>query len=248
LSIFPIHDGMALDHIKRPYASWTLIALNVIVYFALESGGLTKVSQASVLSFGLIPAVFNDYVVLPADLDIVSDQLTLVTYAFLHGNLWHLVGNMVFLWVFADNVEDAFGHVRFVLFYVMCAIAAGYTYVLTDPTSQAPVIGASGAVAGIVAAYLLLHPRQKVWVLALGRIPLRLSALWVLGFWVAFQFYAIIVAQPGDEVAWWSHIGGLAAGAVLTLVMRRRGVPLFDRAPVVPVQPTIDIDDGQGGR
>ncbi len=167
-----------------------------------------------------------------------------MTHAFLHGNLWHLIGNMVFLWVFADNVEDDFGHVRFVLFYVMCAIAAGYAYVLTDPASQAPVIGASGAVAGIVAAYLMLHPRQKVWVLALGRIPLRLSAFWVLGFWVLFQFYAILVARPGDDVAWWSHVGGLAAGAVLTLVMRRRGVPLFDRAPVLPAPPPpADIDD-----
>lgn len=197
------------------------------------------------LSFGLIPGVFNDYFVLPDDLVVVSDQMTLLTYAFLHGSLWHLVGNMVFLWVFADNVEDAFGHVRFIIFYVLCAIGAGYAYVLTDPTSQAPVIGASGAVAGIVAAYLMLHPRQKVWVLVLARVPLRLSAFWVLGFWVLFQVYAILVAQPGDEVAWWSHIGGLITGAILVVFLRRRGVPLFDRARALPAPaPLGKIDDG----
>ncbi|MEP0322346.1 rhomboid family intramembrane serine protease [Bauldia litoralis] len=201
------------------------------------------------LSFGLIPGVFNDYFVLPDDLVVVSDQMTLLTYAFLHGSLWHLVGNMVFLWVFADNVEDAFGHVRFIIFYVLCAIGAGYAYVLTDPTSQAPVIGASGAVAGIVAAYLMLHPRQKVWVLVLARVPLRLSAFWVLGFWVLFQVYAILVAQPGDEVAWWSHIGGLITGAILVVFLRRRGVPLFDRARALPAPaPLGKIDDNRGRR
>ncbi|SDB05975.1 rhomboid family intramembrane serine protease [Bauldia litoralis] len=201
------------------------------------------------LSFGLIPGVFNDYFVLPDDLVVVSDQMTLLTYAFLHGSLWHLVGNMVFLWVFADNVEDAFGHVRFIIFYVLCAIGAGYAYVLTDPTSQAPVIGASGAVAGIVAAYLMLHPRQKVWVLVLARVPLRLSAFWVLGFWVLFQVYAILVAQPGDEVAWWSHIGGLITGAILVVFLRRRGVPLFDRARALPAPaPLGKIDDNRDRR
>ncbi len=200
------------------------------------------------LSFGLIPGVFNDYFVLPDDLVVVSDQMTLLTYAFLHGSLWHLVGNMVFLWVFADNVEDAFGHVRFIIFYVLCAIGAGYAYVLTDPTSQAPVIGASGAVAGIVAAYLMLHPRQKVWVLVLARVPLRLSAFWVLGFWVLFQVYAILVAQPGDEVAWWSHIGGLITGAILVVFLRRRGVPLFDRARALPAPAPLGKIDDNGDR
>lgn len=200
------------------------------------------------LSFGLIPGVFNDYFVLPDDLVVVSDQMTLLTYAFLHGSLWHLVGNMVFLWVFADNVEDAFGHVRFIIFYVLCAIGAGYAYLLTDPTSQAPVIGASGAVAGIVAAYLMLHPRQKVWVLVLARVPLRLSAFWVLGFWVLFQVYAILVAQPGDEVAWWSHIGGLITGAILVVFLRRRGVPLFDRARALPAPAPLGKIDDNGDR
>jgi rhomboid family protein len=245
LSIIPVHDGRALRYIRRPYATWTLIALNVIVYFLVEAGGVDGVKEGSVLSLGLVPAVFNGYVALPAGLAVVPHWLTILTYSFLHGDLWHLLGNMVFLWVFADNVEDDFGHARFVLFYGLCAVGAGWAYVLNDPASEAAVIGASGAVAGVVAAYLMLHPRQKVWVLALGRIPLRLGAVWVLGFWVLFQFYSVLVAQPGDDVAWWAHVGGLITGAVLTLVMRRRGVPLFGRAPALPAPPGPDIDDGR---
>lgn len=249
MAFIPIHDGKPLSHITRPWASWTLIALNVLVYFVLQGGGIREVSEASVLSYGLIPAVFNDYVDLPPQLAVVPDWMTILTYSFLHGDLWHLVGNMVFLWVFADNVEDAFGHVRFVLFYALCAVGAGYAFVLTDPASQAPVIGASGAVAGVVAAYLMLHPKQKVWVLALGRVPLRLHAMWVLGFWVVFQVYSIVVAQPGDQTAWWSHIGGLISGALLVLVLRRRGVPLFDRHKAIVAPPPFDnIDDGRTRR
>lgn len=230
MPIFPLHDGRPLSHIRGPYATWLLIALNVLAYLVVQRAGMSDASHASVVSYGLIPAVFNGYVVLPPQYDLLPERLSLLTYAFLHGDLWHLLGNMLFLWVFADNIEDAFGHIRFLLFYAMCAIGGGYAYVLTDPTSQAPVIGASGAIAGVVAAYLILHPRQKIWILALGRIPLRLRAVWVLGFWAAFQVYSVIVAQPGDSVAWWSHIGGFLTGAVLVLVMRRRGVPLFDGA------------------
>jgi membrane associated rhomboid family serine protease len=147
-------------------------------------------AQASAISFGLIPAAFNGQAERPVEIAAVPDLLTLVTYAFLHADLMHLLGNMIFLWVFADNVEDALGHLRYLVFYMLCAIAAGYAFVLSDPTSHAPVIGASGAVGGNIAAYLLLHPRAKVWILLFLRIPLRLSAMYVLGFWVIFQFVA----------------------------------------------------------
>ena len=249
MSIFPIYDGRPLRHIRRPYASWALIGANVLVYLVVEGGSFGSVNDGTVLSFGLIPAVFNGYLSLPPPYAVVPDWATILTYSFLHGDFWHLLGNMVFLWVFADNVEDAFGHARFVLFYALCAVGAGYAFVLSDPTSQSPVIGASGAIAGVVAAYLILHPRQKVWVLALGRIPLRLGAIWVLGFWVLFQFYSILVAQPGDQIAWWAHVGGLLTGAVLVLVMRRRDVPLFGREPAHATPPPLaDIDDGESRR
>ncbi|MBN9022227.1 MAG: rhomboid family intramembrane serine protease, partial [Rhizobiales bacterium] len=178
-----------------------------------------------------IPATYNDYFNLPPDIYAVPDWATLFTYAFLHADFWHLLGNMVFLWVFADNIEDAFGHLRFLLFYLLCAAGAGYVFLLSDPDAQTPLVGASGAVAGVVAAYLMLHPRQRVWILVLMRIPVPLPAFLVLGFWVLFQFYSIIVAQPDEQIAWWAHVGGLATGALLVLVLRRRGVPLFDRTP-----------------
>ena len=154
---------------------------------------------------------------------------------------------MVFLWVFADNIEDAFGHLRFLLFYLLCAIGAGLIFVLSDPDGQGPLVGASGAVAGVVAAYLMLHPFQRVWVLVLMRIPIRLPAYWVLGFWVLFQIYSILTAEPGDRIAWWAHIGGLITGAVLVLVLRRRGVPLFDR-PSAPASAAPRLGGGPWGQ
>ena len=230
MAFIPLHDSNPWRHIRRPWVAWGIIAANILIYFAVAVSG--EPAQASAISFGLIPAAFNGIAERPLELAAVPDLLTLVTYAFLHADLMHLLGNMIFLWVFADNVEDALGHVRYFIFYLLCAAAAGYAFVLSDPTSHAPVIGASGAVGGNIAAYLLLHPRAKVWILLLLRIPLRLSAVYVLGFWVLFQFFAAAGSDGSDEVAWWAHIGGLVAGAVLVVFMRRRGVPLFDRVPV----------------
>jgi membrane associated rhomboid family serine protease len=147
---------------------------------------------------------------------------------FVHGNLWHLLGNMLFLWVFGDNVEDAMGHWRFLFFYIICGVFAALTHVMIQPGSNIPMIGASGAVAGIVAAYLMLHPKVKIWVLALWPIPFKLSAMWVLGFWVLLQLFSALTSS-GEGIAWWAHVGGLAAGAVLILFMRRPGVQLFDQ-------------------
>ena len=223
----PIHDANPLRSIKRPYVTWMLLITNVLVYFLIQVGGFVgQPSRASVFSFGLTPAYFFDSISPPTM--VVPDLLALITYSFLHGDFWHLAGNMIFLWVLGDNVEDALGHLRYFAFYILCAMAAGYAYVLSDPTSQSPVIGASGAVAGNVAAYLILHPRAKMWVLLFARVPLRLRAVYVLGIWIVFQVGAVFAAGEG-EVAWWSHIGGLATGAVLVVLMRRRGVKLFDR-------------------
>jgi len=226
MGFIPIHDTNPLRNITRPYVAWTLIAANVVIFLA--SGGYGGgPGEVPVLAFGLIPAVFNNLAPTPVAVA-VPDALTLITYSFLHGDVWHLAGNMVFLWVLADNVEDALGHIRYLAFYLICAMVAGYAYVLTEPTSHSPVIGASGAVAGNIAAYLMLHPRAKMWVLVFARIPIRLSALYVLGIWVAFQLFALI-GGGGEEIAWWSHVGGLVAGAVLIVFLRKRGVTLFDR-------------------
>jgi membrane associated rhomboid family serine protease len=240
MPFIPFHDSNPLRHIKRGWVTWSLIAANCLIFLFTVSDG--DALQGSVISFGLIPAVFNNTVDLPADLQAVPDAFTLLTYAFLHGDLWHLFGNMIFLWVFADNVEDALGHWRFLAFYCLSAIGAGYVHVLAAPDSEVPVIGASGAVAGVVAAYLILHPFAKVWILALGRIPLRLSSFWVLGFWGLYQVYEVAMSEPGEEIAWWTHIGGFLTGAVLVLLLRRRGVSLFDRGvvAVAPAPPVVD--------
>jgi len=208
-----------------------MMAANVLVYLLLQTRlFVDEVPVESAYMWGLIPAVFNGTAWRPEELAVVPDWATLFTYAFVHFDLWHLVGNMLFLWVFADNVEDALGHVRYFIFYLLCAAAAGYVFVLSAPLSEGPLIGASGAVGGNIGAYLLLHPRAKVWVLVF--IPLHLRAAWVLSAWIIFQFVVAFWGGQGDEqIAWWAHIGGVLAGAVLVVFMRQRGVPLFAPDP-----------------
>ncbi len=224
----PLYDHNRLSHVPRPYVNLSIIAVNVLVFLLFQRAGSEEAIAASSYSFGLIPVVFFDLRDLAPQLQYLPEWTSIVTYAFLHGSFMHLIGNMLFLWVFGDNVEDAMGHVRYLIFYLLCAAAGGFAYAILDVNSDVPLIGASGAVAGVVAAYLMLHPRVKVWVLVLGRVPLRLSARWVLGAWVVYQIVNAVIA--GDsQVAWIAHVGGLAAGALLVLVLRRRGVPLFDR-------------------
>jgi membrane associated rhomboid family serine protease len=133
---------------------------------------------------------------------------------------------MLFLWVFGDNVEDAMGSLRFTLFYLVCGALAAYAHALAMPASQQPLIGASGAVAGVVAAYLILHPRVRLWGLFLNRIPLKVRAIYAIGFWIAFQIVMAVYAGP-SEVAWWAHVGGLVGGALMTPLLIQRGVRLF---------------------
>jgi membrane associated rhomboid family serine protease len=224
----PFHDQNALRHLKRPYVNCALVALNVV--FFLTSGGFDEYAvETTAYSWGFIPAVVHGREFLPAEYVRIPEIGTYLSYSFLHANWLHLLGNMAFLWVFGDNVEDALGHVRYIAFYAACAIGAAFVYALADPNQTLPLVGASGAIAGIVGAYLMLHPRVKLWVLLLGRIPLRLSARWVLGAWIVFQVFNLLVATPEDNIAWWAHVGGLAVGALLVVVLRRPGVPLFDK-------------------
>ena len=224
----PLHDENYLRDIKFQYVTLGLIALNIIV-FLLQLAGMR---EPVVASFAIIPAELAEtsgpFVETPYQAVPVPEQMTLLTYMFFHGDLLHLGGNMLFLWVFGDNVEDAMGHVKFLLFYLICGAFAGLVHTFMVPGSPNPLIGASGAVAGVIAAYLMLHPRVRVWVLAFKTFPLRLSAAVVLGLWIATQFVMVMVPEIGP-VAWWAHIGGLIAGAVLILFMRRPGVPLFDK-------------------
>jgi membrane associated rhomboid family serine protease len=225
----PLHDSNNLKHIRLQWVTLSLIALNAIIWLVTEAAGSeSEFVNAAVLGLGFIPSVVNDIAELPPSLVLVPEDATYVTYSFLHGNLLHLGSNMIFLWVFGDNVEDAMGHIKFLIFYFACAAAGAFAHALLLPDSENPLIGASGAVAGIVAAYLMLHPKVRVWLLVLGRIPLPLPAFIPLVFWVLFQFF-MVVTDIGGEVSWAAHIGGIIAGAFLVLIFRRSGVPLFDR-------------------
>lgn len=228
----PLHDANSLKRIKLQYVTIGLIAVNVLV-FLFTGLGSDEFTGAAVYGLGYIPSVVFDSAELPPELIIVPEDLTYLTYAFLHADIFHLGGNMVFLWVFGDNVEDALGHLRFLVFYLLCAVAGAAFHGLLAPESQVPLIGASGAIAGVVAAYLILHPRVKIWILAFGRIPLRIPAWITLALWILFQF--VMFAAGGDEqISWSCHIGGILAGAVLVFLMRQRDVPLFDREIVTP--------------
>ncbi len=224
----PLRDDNSLKSIPFQYVTVSLIALNVLV-FIFEVSGL---DQSAVASFGVTPkALFGGGPVtgpLTTEGVPVAEGATLLTYMFFHADVFHLLGNMIFLWVFGDNVEDAMGHVKFLFFYLACGIFAALFHSWMLPDSSLPLIGASGAVAGVIAAYLMLHPHVGVWVLAFKVIPLRISAGLALGLWIALQVVMIAVADVGPT-AWWAHIGGLIAGAVLILFLRRPGVPLFDK-------------------
>lgn len=228
----PLHDAVALKYIRVQYVTIGIIVANILVWLLATLASPGIVERAS-LGLGFIPAVIFDYAVLEPSLVIVPGDVTFVTYAFLHLDFWHMASNMLFLWVFGDNVEDALGHGRFLLFYLLCAAAGAALHGFVGPTSEGPLIGASGAVSGVVAAYLFLHPRVRIWVLVLFRIPLPLPAFIPLALWIVQQFVMLALDLDG-MVSWGAHVGGIVAGTVLVLVMRRKGVPLFDRRIVTP--------------
>jgi membrane associated rhomboid family serine protease len=157
-------------------------------------------------------------------------EVTLLTYMFLHGDWWHLAGNMLFLWVFGDNVEDAMGFFRFILFYLLCGVIAGLAHALANPDSEGPLIGASGAIGGVVAAYVMLYPRVRMWTLAFARIPLKIPAYLMIGAWFGFQIFSVLALDGGDT-AWWAHIGGFVAGLGLVILFKRSDQQLFGGAP-----------------
>ncbi|MFP5077369.1 rhomboid family intramembrane serine protease [Rhizobium sp. YIM 134829] len=231
----PLHDANTLKHIRLQYVTIAIILVNITV-FVLTGPPVVSEMQANMdlLRFGYVPAlIFGDATLAP-DLAVIPEPATFLTYAFLHGDIWHVGTNMLFLWVFGDNVEDALGHVRFLLFYLLSAAAGALFHGLLNPESQAPLIGASGAVSGVVAAYLVLHPRVRVWVLVFFRIPLPLPAFVPLLFWIGQQFYMLVV-DPTADVSWGAHVGGIVTGLGLVFLLRRREVPLLDRRLVTPL-------------
>lgn len=221
----PIHDHNRLRRITFQKATVTLIAANCLAY-ALQIWLGDASARDMHLNAGITPSSLLDASDLGASYLYIPPWLTPITYMFLHGNLLHLVPNMLFLWVFGDNVEDAVGHGRFILFYLICGVAAGLAHAILYPLSDIPLIGASGAISGVFAAYVLLYPKVRVWIIPLPFIPLRFPIYWVVLAWLAYQFFFIATAAD-VETAWWAHIGGFFAGAILIIFMRQPGVPLF---------------------
>lgn len=216
----PLHDNTPLKVIRFQFVTLAIIIGNVVI-FLMTGAFQSDLFLANVAtSFGVVPSDIT----LGIPQSPVPEPLTFVTYMFLHAGWIHLISNMLFLWVFADNVEDAFGYFAFTLFYLLCGMAGALAHVMMTPDSPAPLIGASGAVSGIIGAYVLLYPKARIWILLFYRIPLRISAIWVLGGWFLLQVFSVLTAGTDSDVqvAWWAHIGGFFAGLVITLVLRSR--------------------------
>jgi membrane associated rhomboid family serine protease len=225
----PILDDAPVRRIRRPWVTYGFVAACTLIYVVFQSGWFAPERPGAVVSLGLIPSVLFGEAVLPADYALVPAWTTLATSLFLHGGVLHLAGNMLFLWVFGDNVEDDLGHLRYVVFLLMCGVGAGLAHAAAAAHSDAPLVGASGVVAGVVAGYVMLHPQVKVWVLLFYRLPLRLRAFWIIGAWVVFQAGNALLVGGASQVAWWAHVGGFVTGAVLVAVLKRPDVRLFDR-------------------
>jgi len=198
-----------------PYITVTIIILNTLAWF-YELSVPNDVLPAFLQVYGVVPAAFH--------------ASTLVTSMFLHGSWMHVIGNMWYLWIFGDNVEDRLGHGRFIVFYLLCGIVAAFGQILMDPTSTLPTIGASGAIAGVMGAYFVLYPQSRVLTL----IPLiifweviELPAIILLGFWFLMQLFsagaiAVTASTGGGGVAFMAHVAGFITGIVAVFVLRQR--------------------------
>ncbi len=217
--MIPLYDD---NPTSRPPVFTVGIIVACVLAFFWELAGGPHAMRAKTLAFGLVPAVLTGHAELLPHLALVPAWATIFTSMFLHGGWMHLIGNMLYLWIFGNNVEDAMGHARFLLFYLLCGIAAAAAQTLQDPDSTIPMIGASGAISGVLGAYFVLYPHARVIVL----IPLgwftRLEALpaaIVLGFWFVFQIINALLSDPSrGGVAFLAHIGGFIAGLVLVRV------------------------------
>lgn len=214
-----------------PVVTWLIIALCVAVY--LWERSLGREMNAAVFVLGFIPAALLGLHAAPSGYVGLSPVATIFTSMFVHGGLLHVAGNMLYLWIFGNNVEDAMGHVRYIVFYLACGAAAALTLAYIDPASRIPMVGASGAISGVLAGYVLLFPRARVTVIVpLGIIfyPFTLSAFWVVTFWFILQLFSAWLSHPNEPgVAWWAHVGGFGAGLLLTPLFKSSEFPLFGR-------------------
>ena len=214
----------------RPVVTWSLILVTIAVFF-WQLTFSESAEEGVIRTFAFTPAFLFENPSAFSFFGLPWPWLTLVTSMFLHGGFLHLGGNMLYLWIFGNNVEDAMGHTRFTFFYFFCGIFAALTQGLIDPHSAIPMLGASGAISGVLGSYVLTFPRARVNVIIpLGIIfyPLKISAVYVIGFWFLLQLLSGIGAPAGmGGTAWWAHVGGFLAGAALTPLLSH--FPLFGR-------------------
>ena len=209
----------------RPVVTYFLIGICVVI-FLMQLGSQSYKTGQLFYSYGLIPSVLMGYDQLPMDLYAVPAYLTIFTSMFMHGGFMHLIGNMLYMWIFADNIEDSLGPKKFIIFYLLSGIGAATAQILMDTHSQVPMVGASGAIGGVLGAYLINHPNARVLVL----IPfgffsqlIKIKALYVLGFWFVLQFInSAMMSSQGGGVAYAAHIGGFVSGVVLILFFNKK--------------------------
>ena len=215
--MIPLKDDNPTSN--KPLVTYFIIGLCILV-FLLQIGSSSYKTGELFYSYGLIPSVLMGHNQLPADLYAVPGQVTIFTSMFMHGGFMHLIGNMLYMWIFADNIEDSLGPTKFLIFYLLAGIGAAMTQVFMDVNSQVPMVGASGAIGGVLGAYLINYPNARVLVL----IPfgffsqlIKIRALYVLGFWFILQFIS-----SGGGVAYAAHIGGFISGMILILFFNKK--------------------------
>jgi membrane associated rhomboid family serine protease len=214
--VIPIPISDENQAVTKPYVTIALIALNALAWLYELSFGV----QDATVAYGAIPGLLLHGASVRGA---VPWPWGVVTSMFMHGSWMHIIGNMWFLWIFGDNVEDAMGHGRFAVFYLLCGLAAAAAQILSQPNSLVPMVGASGAIAGVLGAYLMLFPRARVrclWVLIVIITFVWVPAWLLLGLWFVSQFF-----MPGPGVAWMAHVGGFVTGFALVRLFVRRAPP-----------------------
>src|SRR5215471_3494876 len=243
--LLPIGDDNQ-GRTTTPIVVYLIVAINVFVFAVFQQFTGTEAGAEFTYAYSVVPYEISHNVDLIAPVrapggGVIAQfpgpnpiWLTLLTSMFMHGSIMHILGNMLYLWIFGDNIEDNFGHAKFALFYLICGLAASFSQIYVNPNSVVPSLGASGAIAGVLGAYLILFPRNRVRAL----VPLwiifttvELPAVVVIGFWIVIQIFSQYTSsfKHGSQggVAYMAHIGGFAAGLVLCLLFRRRNRPIY---------------------
>jgi len=219
---------------SKPIVTYFIIAICVFVFISQLGSQSYKTGQLF-YSYGLIPSVLMGHDKLPMDLYVIPAYVTVFSSMFMHGGFMHLIGNMLYMWIFADNIEDNLGRINFIIFYLVSGIGAALSQVLMDTHSQIPMVGASGAIGGVLGAYLINHPHARVLVL----IPfgffsqlIKIRAIYVLGFWFILQFInSSMSSSQGGGVAYAAHIGGFLTGMILILFFNKKSKKKIVKGP-----------------